>query len=142
MIIVDTNVISELMRTAPAKQVEQWLSEQDGASIYITAITEAELRFGVAILPTGKRQNYLANLVEGILEEDFHDRILPFDRKAAFAFASIAAELRSVGRTVSQFDGQIAAIARSLSASVATRNTADFEGCGIDVLNPWVVGLQ
>ena len=76
MIIVDTNVISELMRIAPAKQVEQWLSEQDGASIYITAITEAELRFGVAILPTGKRQNYLANLVEGILEEDFHDRIL------------------------------------------------------------------
>jgi predicted nucleic acid-binding protein len=142
LIIVDTNVISELMRNAPAKQVEQWLSEQDGASVYITAITEAELRFGVAILPTGKRQTYLANLVESILEEDFHDRILPFDRKAAIAFASIAAERRSVGRPISQFDGQIAAIARSLSASVATRNTADFEGCGIDVLNPWVLGLQ
>ena len=142
MIIVDTNVISELMRTAPAKQVEQWLSEQDGASIYITAITEAELRFGVAILPTGKRQTYLANLVESILEEDFHDRILPFDRKAAFAFASIAAERRSVGRPVSQSDGQIAAIARSFSASVATRNVADYEGCGVEILNPWLLGLQ
>ncbi len=142
MIIVDTNVISELMRTAPAKQVEQWLSEQDGASIYITAITEAELRFGVAILPTGKRQTYLANLVESILEEDFHDRILPFDRKAAIAFASIAAERRSVGRPVSQCDGQIAAIARSLSASVATRNVADYEGCGVEILNPWLLGLQ
>jgi len=142
VIIVDTNVISELMRTAPAKQVEQWLSEQDGASIYITAITEAELRFGVAILPTGKRQTYLANLVESILEEDFHDRILPFDRKAAFAFASIAAERRSVGRPVSQSDGQIAAIARSFSASVATRNVADYEGCGVEILNPWLLGLQ
>lgn len=142
MIIVDTNVISELMRIAPAKQVEQWLSEQDGASIYITAITEAELRFGVAILPTGKRQTYLANLVESILEEDFHDRILPFDRKAAFAFASIAAERRSVGRPVSQSDGQIAAIARSFSASVATRNVADYEGCGVEILNPWLVGFQ
>lgn len=142
MIIVDTNVISELMRIAPAKQVEQWLSEQDGASVYITAITEAELRFGVAILPTGKRQTYLANLVESILEEDFHDRILPFDRKAAFAFASIAAERRSVGRPVSQSDGQIAAIARSFSASVATRNVADYEGCGVEILNPWLVGFQ
>lgn len=137
MIIVDTNVISELFRPAPAKQVETWLAEQDGANLYFTTIGEAELRQGVAILPSGKRRTALTRAIEGVLEEDFRDRILPFDRPAASAYAAIAAERRALGRPISQFDCQIAAIARAHGASVATRNTSDYESCGVDLLNPW-----
>jgi len=137
MIIVDTNVISELFRPAPAKQVETWLAEQDGANLYFTTIGEAELRQGVAILPSGKRRTALTRAIEGILEEDFRDRILPFDRPAASAYAAITAERRALGRPISQFDCQIAAIARAHGASVATRNTSDYESCGVDLLNPW-----
>jgi predicted nucleic acid-binding protein len=133
MIIVDTNVISELFRPAPAKQVETWLAEQDGANLYFTTIGEAELRQGVAILPSGKRRTALTRAIEGVLEEDFRDRILPFDRPAASAYAAIAAERRALGRPISQ----IAAIARAHGASVATRNTSDYESCGVDLLNPW-----
>lgn len=137
MIIVDTNVISELFRPAPAKQVETWLADQDGANLYFTTIGEAELRHGVAILPSGKRRTALTRAIEGILEEDFRDRILSFDRPAASAYAAIAAERRALGRPISQFDCQIAAIARAHGASVATRNTSDYESCGVDLLNPW-----
>lgn len=137
MIIIDTNVISELFRPAPAKQVETWLADQDGANLYFTTIGEAELRHGVAILPSGKRRTALTRAIEGILEEDFRDRILPFDRPAASAYAAIAAERRALGRPISQFDCQIAAIARAHGASVATRNTSDYESCGVDLLNPW-----
>lgn len=137
MIIVDTNVISELFRPAPARQVETWLADQDGANLYFTTIGEAELRHGVAILPSGKRRTALTRAIEGILEEDFRDRILPFDRQAASAYAAIAAERRALGRPISQFDCQIAAIARAHGASVATRNTSDYESCGVGLLNPW-----
>lgn len=137
MIIVDTNVISELFRPAPARQVETWLADQDGANLYFTTIGETELRHGVEILPSGKRRTALIRAIEGILEEDFRDRILPFDRPAASAYAAIAAERRALGRPISQFDCQIAAIAREHGASVATRNTSDYESCGVDLLNPW-----
>lgn len=137
MIILDTNVVSELLRPAPARQVEAWLSAQDGALIYFTSVGEAELRHGVSILPAGKRRTALNIAIEGILEEDFRDRILSFDRQAARAYADIAAERRAAGRPISQFDCQIAAIARVHGASVATRNTGDYDGCGIEVLNPW-----
>lgn len=137
MIILDTNVISELLRPEPAKQVERWLSMQDGANVYFTAVGEAELRHGVAILPAGKRRTALAKAVEGMLEEDFRDRILPFDRAAARAYADIAAERRAAGRPISQFDCQIAAIARARAAAVATRNTNDYAGCGIELIDPW-----
>ncbi len=138
MIILDTNVVSELLRPAPSAQVEAWLSAQDGANIYFTTVGEAELRHGVAILPAGKRRNALAEAVEGILEDDFRDRILPFDRHAARAYAAIAAERRAAGRPISQFDCQIAAIAHVHGAAVATRNTSDYEGCGVVLLDPWV----
>jgi predicted nucleic acid-binding protein len=137
MIVLDTNVVSELLRPAPATQVEAWLSAQDGAKVYFTAVGEAELRHGVAILPAGQRRTALTKAIEGILEEDFRDRILPFDRDAAGAYAVIAAARRAAGRPISQFDCQIAAIARAHGASVATRNTADYEGCGIALIDPW-----
>lgn len=137
MIILDTNVVSELFRPAPEKRVEAWLAAQDGAAVYFTAVGEAELRHGVAILPAGKRRKALIQAIEGILDEDFRDRILPFDRPAAQAYAMIAAERRANGRPISQFDCQIAGIARAYDATLATRNVEDFAGCGIVVVNPW-----
>ena len=138
MIVLDTNVVSEFLRSSPEKQVETWLSVQDGAMVYFTAVGEAELRHGVAILPAGRRRALILDAIEGMLEEDFRDRILPFDSNAARAYSVIAAERRAAGRPISQFDCQIAAIARAHGAAVATRNTADFEGCGIEVINPWL----
>jgi toxin FitB len=137
IVILDTNVVSELLRPTPAAQVEAWLAGQDGASVYFTAVGEAELRHGLAILPAGKRREGLTRAVEGILENEFRDRVLAFDRAAARAYAGIAAERRAAGRPISQFDCQIAAIARANDATVATRNTADFTGCGIAVIDPW-----
>jgi toxin FitB len=137
MIVLDTNVVSELLRPAPAPPVEAWLATQDGATVWFTAVGEAELRHVVAILPAGRRRNALAETIEAMLEEDFRDRILPFDRVAARAYAAIAAERRSAGRSISQFDCQIAAIARAHDAAVATRNAGDYEGCGIAVIDPW-----
>jgi len=142
MIILDTNVLSELLRPEPAKQVERWLSAQDGAKVYFTTVGEAELRHGVAILPAGKRRNALTIAIEGLLEEDFRDRVLPFDRAAARAYATIAAARRAAGRPISQFDCQIAAIARAHEAPVATRNTSDYEGCGIEWIDPWTHGTR
>ena len=138
MIVLDTNVVSELLRPAPAKQVEAWLSAQDGATVYFTAVGEAELRHGVALLPAGRRRTALSMAIEGILEEDFRNRILPFDRAAASVSAAIAAKRRAAGRPISQLDCQIAAIARAHEAAVATRNTGDYEGCGIEVIDPWL----
>lgn len=137
MIVLDTNIVSELLRPAPAPQVEAWLAAQDGATINFTAVGEAELRHGVAILPTGRRRSALAEAIEGMLEHDFRDRILPFDRAAARAYATIAAERQAAGRPISQFDCQIAAIARSRDAAIATRNIGDFEGCGVELIDPW-----
>ena len=136
MIILDTNIVSELLRPAPEPKIETWLAAQEGAQVYLTA-SEAELRFGVAILEEGKRKDALALVVEGMLCEDFRDRALPFDGAVAEAYAAIAAEQRAAGRSISQFDCQIAAIGRTQGASVATRNAKDFEGCGIEVINPW-----
>lgn len=137
MIVLDTNVLSELLRPAPAPRVEAWLSAQDGAKVCFTTVGEAELRLGVAILPTGRRRTALAAAIEGILEEDFRDRVLSFDCAAARAYAAIAADRRAAGRPISQFDCQIAAIARANGAAVATRNVGDFEACGISVIDPW-----
>jgi predicted nucleic acid-binding protein len=137
MIILDTNVVSELLRPAPSPEVEAWLAAQDGATVFFTAIGEAELRLGVAILPAGRRRTSLAEAIDAMLEADFRNRILPFDTTAAQAYAAIAASRRAAGRPISQFDCQIAAIARSRQAVLATRNTADYEDCGIEVIDPW-----
>lgn len=139
MIIIDTNVISELLRPEPEPRVERWLSKQDGLSVYLTAISEAELRHGLAIMPPGKRRTTLTDAVDRILREDMAGRILPFDSAAAQSYAIIAASRRAAGRPIMQADCQIAAIAHARNAIVATRNTPDFEGCEIDLINPWNV---
>ena len=130
MILLDTNILSELMRPAPEKEVEQWLADQPNASVFISAITEAELRYGVALMPAGKRQSALAAVIEDMLGADFTGRILPFDSAAAVAFAEIAATRRQAGRPIAQADAQIVAIARSRGAALATRNVPNFEGSG------------
>jgi hypothetical protein len=137
MIVLDTNIISELMKARPDPEVETWLATQPAAGLFITTITEAELRYGVALLPASKRRDRLAVTVETMLIEEFADHILPFDSSAAIAYALVATERRQSGHPISQFDAQIAAIARSHGAALATRNDKDFEGCGIDVINPW-----
>ena len=137
MILLDTNVLSELMRPAPSAAVENWIGLQPVASIFISAITEAELRYGLALLPEGRRQVQLLAKIEAMLAEDFAGRILPFDSPAASAYADIAVMRRRSGRPISQADAQIAAIASSRGASRATRNMNDFLDCGIDVVDPW-----
>lgn len=137
MIILDTNVVSELLRPAPEKRVVDWLAGLDGSVVYLTTITEAELRLGVAILPAGKRREGLAEMIDQIIREDFANRVLTFDSPAAIAFATIAASRRASGRPIAHADCQIAAIAQATGAEVATRNTPDFADCGIKLINPW-----
>ena len=137
MIILDTNILSELLRAAPEPRVKLWLDVQDKSEIRITAVNEAELLYGVAIMPEGKRRRALAEAMKKMLQEDFRARILPFVSSAAKEYAAVAAEQHRAGRVVNRFDCQIAAIARVQGAAVATRNSRDFEGCGIEVINPW-----
>lgn len=137
MILLDTNVISELMKPAPEAKVEAWLAAQSPADCYLSAITEAELRYGIEILPLGQRRQQFKTALDGMLAQDFAGRILTFDSAAAIAFATIAADRRQAGRPISQMDAQIAAIARCVGATLATRNVTDFEDCGIPVVDPW-----
>ena len=137
MIVIDTNVVSELMRPTPEPAVMTWFSGQDSAELYLTAVSEAELRAGAAILPAGRRRDRLTAEVDAVVREDFAGRVLPFDSAAARAYAAIAVSRRSAGRPILEADCQIAAIARARDAAVATRNGADFEHCGIAVIDPW-----
>ncbi len=137
MVILDTNVVSEMLRPAPDPAVICWLAGQDGGRVYLTAITEAELRFGVALIPAGRRRDVIAAAVDAIMREDFLGRILPFNSAAAAAYASIATDRWKMGRPISQSDAQIAAIARVHEATVATRNVPDFENCGVEIIDPW-----
>ncbi len=129
--------MSELLRPAPERRVVEWLGGLDGGGVYLTTITEAELRLGVAILPAGKRRDGLAEMVDQIIRDDFAARVLPFDNPAAVAFAAIAASRRAKGRPIAHADCQTAAIAQTTGAMVATRNTPDFADCGIKLINPW-----
>jgi len=138
MILLDTNVLSELMRPAPNAGVVRWLDEQFATGMFVSTITEAELRYGAALLPAGKRQSGLIATIERLLVLKFSDRILPFDSSAAVAYAQIAAERRQAGRPISTADAQIAAIARARGAVLATRNVQDFSDCGVEIVNPWV----
>lgn len=137
MFLLDTNVISELLRPSPDLAVEAWVEGRPATDLYFSAIGEAELRYGVAILPAGRRRTALASAIEAILREDFDERILPFDSEAARAYAEIAAARRSAGRPAPPVDCHIAAIARSRDMAVVTRNVRDFEDMAIEVVDPW-----
>ena len=136
-VLLDTNVVSELLRPSPDPAMETWVGECPATDLYFSAIGEAELRYGVAILPMGRRRDALDLAIEAILREDFRDRILPFDSAAAREYAELAAARRAAGRPIALADGQIAAIARSRNMTLATRNVRDFEDVGIEVVDPW-----
>lgn len=137
MIVLDTNVLSAVMGPSPAAAVLRWMAAQSAAGLFTTALSEAEILYGVALLPKGRRRERLAAAVRLMLDEDMAGRVLPFDSDAARAYAAIAAERRRRGRPIATVDAQIAAIARSRGAAVATRNVADFADCGIDIIDPW-----
>ena len=137
MIVLDTNVLSELMRRAPAERVVEWVDDQDPRTLAITAVTVAELLYGVARLPAGARKDELASAVRALVREDFSDRVEPFDGVAAEHYADVVAERERRGRPISAADAQIAAICRRSDATLATRNTRDFEATGVEVIDPW-----
>lgn len=139
MIVLDTNVISELARQAPDPGVLSWLDPLEISGVATTAVTAAELRYGVARLPAGRRKRELAVVIHGILAEDFHGRVLPFDEHASGRYADIVIGRERIGRPIGIADAQIAAICREAGAILATRNTADFEETGIELLNPWKI---
>ena len=137
MIVLDTNVIAETMRPTPSSKVLAWLDAQEPNLLYTTAVTEAELRFGIAKLAEGKRRDALAQALDGAFATLFYSRSLAFDSQAARAYAEIVTHRAQIGRPISQFDAQIAAIARTHGAHLATRNIRDFTACGVDLIDPW-----
>jgi predicted nucleic acid-binding protein len=140
VIVLDTNVISELTRQTPAPGVLTWLDSLAVAEIATTAITAAELLYGVARLPDGRRKAELAAAVDGLLDDDFQGRVLSFGEPAARRYADIVSHRERLGRPIGVADAQIAAICRAVDATLATRNTDDFEETGIELVNPWKLG--
>ena len=137
MIVLDTNVVSELMRSVPAEQVVEWVDRQTSADVHLTAITVAELLYGVARLPDGQRKNDLAQHVEAMISDEFDHRVVAFDETAAAHYADIVVRRERSGRPISAADAQVAATCRSHGAVLATRNTDDFTDTGIAVVDPW-----
>ena len=137
MIVLDTSVVSEIMKAAPEEAVAGWIVEQAEASLYITSITQAEILHGIQRLGAGKRRTALEAAAEAMFGEDFAGRILSFGTDAARAYARLAAQRDRTGRPISQFDAQIAAIALVARATLATRDLAGYEGCGVKLINPW-----
>ena len=142
MLILDTNVVSESMRVTPYFRVIEWLDAQVLEELFVTAITEAEIRRGIAILPIGQRRRNLEAAAERTFRVFFSERILPFDSDAASAYAIIASDRRAADHPISQLDCQIAAIARAKGASIVSRDTSGFEGCEFEIVNPWLVGSE
>ena len=137
MIILDTNVLSALMRTAPEVAVVRWLDDQPAESIWITSITLFETRLGLALLPKGQRQRSLESAFDRLLAEDLEHRVLDFDAAAAAEAASLAASRQKAGRPVDMRDTQIAGIALARRATLATRNVRHFQDLSVAVIDPW-----
>lgn len=139
MIVLDTNVLSELAKPDPDPVVMAWVSHQRRTELCTTAVSEAELIYGLALLPKGRRRDLLTSAVARLFGEGLGGRVLPFDRAAAAAYGAFAAARRAAGRPVATADAQIAAVARARGAAlIATRDTGGFEGCGVPLANPWV----
>ncbi len=137
MIILDTNVISELMRPTPHPPVFDWVAAQPTSALYTTSINQAEILAGIARLPQGRRRTALAETAVLIFAEQFPGRVMPIDSRAASHYAAIVQTRRAAGTPISAFDSLIAAATLAAGATLATRNTSDFAGCGIPLINPW-----
>lgn len=140
MIILDTNIISEMMKQNPASKVFNWLNQQDTLKLFITTITIAEISYGINALPPGKRQISLADAFNKLIKAAFKHRIAPFDEAAAHQYGKLMSLRKELGRPLSILDGQIAAIALTQGKAVATRNIRDFSDTGLELINPfeWV----
>ena len=136
MIVLDTNVVSELLRATPEPAVLAWLQQTSSTGLYTTAVTVAEIRYGIARLPEGRRRQTLHQAANEIFAA-FPRQVLPFDLAAATAYADVVADRETDGNPISGFDAQIAAICRSQAATLATRNTKDFTGIGLSIIDPW-----
>jgi toxin FitB len=136
MIVLDTNVLSEAMKPSPEPAVARWIMRERGADLFTTAVSEAEILYGVATLPDGRRKHDLEAAARSVLYL-FTGRILPFDSLAAREFALIVADRRRAGRPIDNLDAQIAAIARAHNMSLATRDIQDFADVGVRVIDPW-----
>lgn len=137
MIILDTNVISELTRPVSDSGVIAWLDSLPPEEAAITAITAAELRYGVRRMPDGRRKTELSEAVSALINTDFRGRVEPFDVLAADQYADVVTARERAGKPIGTSDAQIASICRALNATLATRNTSDFTGTGVDLINPW-----
>jgi toxin FitB len=140
VIVLDTNVVSELARESPAPAVIEWLDSLAAEDVATTAIAAAELFYGVARLPSGRRKSLVSEAVRRVLHEDLRDRVEVFDLSSAERYGALVAARERAGRPISIADAQIAAVCAVRQATLATRNTKDFEGTGIDVINPWEQG--
>ncbi|GIH70171.1 type II toxin-antitoxin system VapC family toxin [Sphaerimonospora thailandensis] len=136
MIVIDTTVVSELMRPAPAPTVVQWIRSQTGRDLYTTSITLAEIRYGIERLPDGRRKKLLAVTAEEVFDA-FADKVLPFNAPAAPLYAAVVSARERAGTPIDGFDAQIAAICRAHRATLATRNLKDFYDTGIETIDPW-----
>jgi toxin FitB len=137
MIILDTNVVSELMRPEPAPGVASWVRQRDRRELHTTVITLAEVRYGIARLPDGRRKQVLLAAADEVFSA-FADQVLPVDTAAAEHYAVIASSRERAGKPIAGFDALIAAVCRSQGAALATRNVSDFDGTGVEVINPWL----
>jgi predicted nucleic acid-binding protein len=137
MIVLDTNVVSELMRPEPLDRVVAWVDAQPAADLFLTAVTLAELLDGIGRLPDGHRRSMLADALDAMVTDDFDQRILGFDAVAAAHYADIVVERERAGLPVSMADAQIAATCRSHGAVIATRNVGDFADTGVVIVDPW-----
>ncbi len=137
MIVLDTNVLSELMRSEPDPVVAAWIDAQPRASLYTASVCQAELLYGIEAMPAGRRRDTLATLATTLFEEDLADQILPLTSAAAARYARIVVSRRDAGKPIGAFDALIAATALVAGASVATRDTDGFEDCGLTLINPW-----
>jgi len=137
MIILDTNIVSEFMTSPPSGDVLRWLNDQQVPSLYLTSITIAEISYGLSVLPMGKRRKLLDERFKLFVESGFEHRILSFNEYAAYIYGDLLAHRRKLGKPMSCFDGQIAAIARSKGFVIATRNIKDFQHCQLELINPF-----
>lgn len=137
MIVLNTNVISEVFKPKPASAVVSWLQQQGDGAVFTTAVTRGELMYGLNLMANGQRRETLVSGLERIFAARFEGRVLPYDEAAADAYASILAQRRRMGRPTGAADAMIAGIARSRGAALATRNVRDFEDCGIELIDPW-----
>ncbi len=138
MIVLDTNVLSEVLRARPAPQVLAWMNGLEESAVFISSVTQAEMLLGVALLPAGKRRDALGAQVASLFSQHFVNRCLPFDALAAPHYAKIVSSRQRAGRPINTEDGQIAAVACSRGYGLATRNAADFAGiANLKIINPW-----